>query len=185
MHPLIILLLSIAVFVGVFGSLYLIYIGFSKNQHNKQVKEHVAVIQEETTSASRQKLANKMDDSFTNRIIIPLAQALSERIEEVIPTSGQSFIRKKLVHAGYSKPAHLKTFIGIQAMLTFGPALLIFLYFLAHKISLQVALISIPIGSFIGFAFPLLWLIDNTSKRQLSIHPILKKNYINIAMILI
>jgi tight adherence protein C len=140
---------------------------YNQGQAKAGLKERFETFKARTGTVSRHKV---MQQSFSERAIIPLAQQVYENIQKYVPTSSQSWMRSKLVHAGYQKPHYLRTFIGIQCLLS----VTMFMAFLTYSLlvtDLNLALI-LTISCFfggLGFMFPLLWLIQQAGKRKLQI----------------
>jgi len=112
----------------------------------------------------------KPTDSFQNRVLFPLAQALVETLGPLIPLGSQSLIATKLVQAGYPAPHLPKVFLGIQLLL--GAGFFGFLFMmttLSGRAPFMVGLIASSFFGLMGVAFPLLWLIQQAQKRQDSI----------------
>ncbi len=158
--------------VLIFLTLSMAVVGIIKSQNESQVKARVSNLNAAGTAASsvlsgRQK---KLDDNFTQRVMIPFAQLLSDKIQLIIPMSGKSWIRQKLIQAGYMKPQYVRTFMGVHAISTMLPlGFMLFLMLVTHNISGLVAFLLIIFFTGMGFAFPLLWLIQQAQKRQDSI----------------
>jgi tight adherence protein C len=155
--------------VFVFATLAMLAVGLIKTQSESQVKARVSSLQTSAPGALTGR-AKKLDDSFTQRVIIPFAQALSDKIQTLIPLSGKSWIRQKLTQAGYTKPQYIKTFMGVHAITTFGAVFFVlFLMLVSHSVSGIVAVMLLICFGGMGFALPLLWLIQQAQKRQDSI----------------
>lgn len=159
------------IFLGlmIFMTLALLAFGILQTQSSQQIQARVSELQD-SPSGVRHGRNQKLNDSFTERIIIPFAQGLSDRIQTIVPMSGKSWIRLKLIHAGFSKPQHLKTFIGVHTIATMGPVLFIlFLMLVTRSVAPTTAVLLVVGMGGMGFALPLLWLIQQATKRQDSI----------------
>jgi tight adherence protein C len=179
------ILVAIIIFVVIFGCLFLCYMGFKQISQENKVKNRVEEIEKDadgnfTFASSYQPETetrkNELSDSFQNRILVPLALSLSDFVQKLIPTNGKSFIRLKLVHAGYPKPQHFKTFMGVQLMVLVLPIAFALLLTVTGRMppmvansSLLTGLIAIPAAAGMGILFPMMWLVDNAAKRQKSI----------------
>lgn len=160
------LLLGLLVFI----TLGMLGFGIARSKSEDQVKARVNVINAATSATSPVGRQKKLDDSFTQRVIIPFAQSLSDKVQAIIPVSGKSWIRQKLVQAGYTKPQYIKTFMGIHCLSALGPSLFVlFLLLVTQSVSLGIALFLIALFSGMGFALPILWLVQQATKRQDSI----------------
>lgn len=168
--PIMVILVAILIFV----TLGLLVFGVLQAQSQKQVMERVSGVDAATGAVSSAVLSGgrkrQLNDSFTQRIVIPFAQNLSDKIQTVIPLSGKSWIRQKLVQAGYGKPQHLKTFIGVHCLSTFMlPGMMLGLLLLLQSTSLGTATMVVVLFGAMGFAMPIVWLIQQATKRQDSI----------------
>jgi len=155
----------------VFLTLSMLVVGITKSRSDKQIMDRVSKIDSDVPVASAlSKNTAKFDDSFTQRILIPFAQHLSDKIQALIPLSGKSWVRQKLIQAGYTKPQQFKTFLGIHCITTVGPVLFVlFLILVAHSVSGPIAMLLFLVFGGMGFGLPLLWLIQQSQKRQDSI----------------
>lgn len=164
-------MLIVLVAVLVFVTLSLAVLAYQQLAGQKLMQARVtqldsAVAMPVLTSGRRKNL----EDSFTNRVIIPFAQLLSDKIQALVPMSGKSWIRQKLVQAGYTKPQHLRTFIGVHALSTALPtAFVLFLLLVAQSVTPGMAFMMIALLGGMGFGLPVVWLIQQATKRQDSI----------------
>jgi tight adherence protein C len=130
----------------------------------------VSVLNTTSASSSLQGRQKKLDDSFAQRVIIPLAQGLSDKIQFVVPVTGKSWIRQKLVQAGYTKPQYIRTFMGVHTLSSLTPiGFILFMLLVTQSVSVPMAIMLIMLFGGMGFVMPLLWLIQQASKRQDSI----------------
>lgn len=157
----------------IFATLSFAVVGWQMSRSQKQIQERVATL--ESTSSSQAAVmpsqrGGKLNDSFAQRVIFPLAQQISDKIQALIPTSGKSWIRKKAIQAGYTKPQFVKVFIGIHCMTTILPvAFFLFLILVKGSVSGMLAIVLVVFSGLIGFVFPLLWLFQQAGKRSDSI----------------
>lgn len=160
----------LALGIMVFGTLLLLAFGIIRAQNEGQVKARVTDLSRDVALASTPGRPSKFDDSFTQRIIIPIAQWVSDKIQTIVPLSGKSWIRQKLVQAGYHKPQHFRTFMGVHTLSTCLPiGFILFLLLVTHSVSGMSAFLLLIFFGGMGLAFPMLWLIQQASKRQDSI----------------
>lgn len=162
----------ILVGILIFLTLSLIVGGLIYKQSEKQVKARVENLDMDAsaTPVLKSDRAKKMEDSFTHRVLFPFAQTLSEKIQFIVPITGKSWINQKLIQAGYLKPHYFKIFLGIHALLTIGPPLFfLFLIMVRGTLTGAAAFMLVVMSAVIGFALPLLWLIQQAQKRQDSI----------------
>ncbi len=157
----------------VFATLSFGAVGWQMSRSQKQIQERVATL-ESTSSAQVSVMPSqrggKLNDSFAQRVIFPLAQQISDKIQALIPLSGKSWIRKKAVQAGYTKPQFVKVFIGVHCMMTILPvAFFLFLILVKGSMSGILPIILVLFSGLVGFVFPLLWLFQQAGKRTDSI----------------
>lgn len=154
----------------VFLTLGLLAYGVIQAKSESQVKARVSTLNPGAAPSALQGRQKKLDDSFTQRVVIPFAQLLSEKIQVIIPVSGKSWIRQKLTQAGYTKPQYVKTFMGVHCLSTLGPTLFVlFLMLVSQSISGAIAVFLLLFMGGMGFIFPVLWLVQQAQKRQDSI----------------
>ncbi len=157
--------------IMVFFTMAMLAFGVMRAKSENQVKARVSTLHDGTPVTKvlhgRQK---GMEDNFTQRVIIPFAQNLSDKIQTIVPVSGKSWIRQKLIQAGYTKPQHIKTFMGVHCISTVAPILFIlFLTIVTGSVTGVVAILMFIMFGAMGFGLPILWLIQQASKRQDSI----------------
>ncbi len=155
----------------IFFTLAMAAFGVIQSKNESQVKARVSNLNPGAAPSKaltgRQK---NFDDSFTQRVIIPFAQNLSDKIQTLIPLSGKSWIRMKLMQAGYLRPQYQRTFMGVHCITTVAPLLFVaFLVLITHSVSGLVATLLFVMFGGMGFFMPILWLIQQASKRQNSI----------------
>lgn len=154
----------------VFLTLGMAAFGIIRTQSENQVKARVSSLNASPSNTVLHGRKKDLNDSFTQRVVIPLAQNISDKIQTLIPLSGKSWIRQKLVEAGYSKPQYVKTFMGVHCLSTLVPSgFILFLLLVTQSVSGVVGILLLLMFGGMGFAFPLLWLIQQATKRQDSI----------------
>ena len=163
MEILIVIVLVVAT-VGV-----LIY-GMKSIKEENQVSERIGGLAESRDKKTPLLRQKAMQTSFTERVLFPIAHSVYDKIQQVIPLSSRSWVRSKLIQAGYFKAHYQKVFFGIQLLAT----TLMFVFFLgvvsfAGKIPPGIGLLVALVFGFLGFCFPMLWLIQQAQKRQKSI----------------
>ena len=108
-----------------------------------------------------------LEKSFNERVLFPLAQQVSDTMQGILPLGADSWVRAKLMQAGYTKPHLPKVFLGIQLLCTtliVGFILTITLFF--GQMPLMASLIFAGIFGAAGYGLPILWLIQQAQKRQ-------------------
>lgn len=140
--------------------------GIRSNKEEEKLQERISSLsQRETKKHTLRK--KQLESSFQNRVLFPFAQMIFDRTQAFIPLSSKSWVKSKLVQAGYQKPHYQKVFLGIQLLCTivlFG-ALLGFTA-LFGKISGIAGLVVACVFGLIGYGMPMLWLLQQAKKRQ-------------------
>lgn len=154
------------------GTVGLFVAGLQANKATAQVEERISTLGRREEAGVKKVLTRQkqMEKSFNERVLFPVAQRIFEKTQEFIPLSSKSWVRAKLIQAGYQKPHYQKTFLGIQ-LLCVGVVFGFFLTFtmLFGKVGMGIG-IAMSLGfGMIGYAFPMLWLWQKASKRQESI----------------
>ncbi|MBY0404287.1 MAG: type II secretion system F family protein, partial [Cyanobacteria bacterium] len=108
--------------------------------------------------------------SFSERVFFPIAQFIFEKGQAIIPLNSKSWVRSKLIQAGYLKPHFQKVFLGIQ-MITTAVLFLFFvgIFSLFPNVSPVTGFIISCFFALAGYGFPMLWLIQQAQKRQMGI----------------
>lgn len=115
-------------------------------------------------SARRKK---NMEESFSRRVLVPLAQRIFDMTQRFIPLSNKSWVTTKLIHAGYQKSHHPKVFLGIQLLGTVVVFSVLFLFTLLFgKVPGPIGFLVSAFFSVCGYFLPMLWLKQEAQKRQ-------------------
>jgi tight adherence protein C len=109
----------------------------------------------------------QLESSFEERVLFPLAQMVFERTQSFIPLSSKSWVKTKLIQAGFQKPHYPKVFLGIQLLCT------VVLFSAMFSFSALFGKAGGAMGLFVGLVFgaagyglPMLWLVQQAQKRQ-------------------
>jgi tight adherence protein C len=158
----------IALILLVLAVIFLV-IGLKANQEDGQVQERISALSRRETKkhAIRKK---QLESSFQSRVLFPLAQLVFDKTQAIIPLSSKSWVKTKLIQAGYQKPHYQKVFLGIQLTCTvvlFG--MLAGFIALFGKVPGIVGLIIALVFGLAGYGLPMLWLLQQAQKRQESI----------------
>lgn len=126
--------------------------------------------QRERKTAKPTSRSKQLENSFNQRVVFPLAQFIFDRTQAIIPLSSKSWVRSKLIQAGYQKPHYPKVFLGIQLLCT----VVLFCAFLGltalvGKVSGMVGLIIAVVFGLAGYVLPMGWLLQQAQKRQSAI----------------
>ncbi len=148
-----------------------LYFGVKANKDDQQVQERITELSRRETQQKRVVLRKKqLESSFNERVLFPLAQNVFDRFQAIIPLSSRSWVKTKLVQAGYTKPHYQKVFLGIQLLTTvvlFG-ALFTFTA-LFGKINGMLGFVIACVFGMFGYGLPLAWLYQQAQRRQESI----------------
>jgi tight adherence protein C len=108
--------------------------------------------------------------AFQERILFPFAQKVFNLLQAFVPINSESWLRTKLVHAGFQRPHHIKVFIGIQCLLS-ASLFVCFLFYGAvfGKAHFIIGIMASVFFAMLGFGLPMLWLIQQAKNRQRAI----------------
>lgn len=139
---------------------------------NKTVAERVSRLSASAAPVEAGKLLRhkSLEKSFTERVVFPFAQQIFDSTQAIIPLGNKSFVRAKLIQAGYTKAHYPKIFLGIQLLL----CLVIFGFLMAvitlvGKVPMILGLLIAVVFASAGYGLPLVWLMQQAGKRQDSI----------------
>jgi tight adherence protein C len=145
--------------------------GVKANKQDEQLQSRLSDLSQRENApkkhTSRQK---QLENSFNDRVIFPFAQMIFDRCQAVIPLTSKSWVRLKLIQAGYQKPHYQKVFLGIQLLCTvvLFAALLGFTAIFG-KVPPAIGIVIAVVFSLAGYGLPMLWLLQQAQKRQDSI----------------
>ncbi|MEM0951328.1 MAG: type II secretion system F family protein [Cyanobacteria bacterium P01_H01_bin.74] len=151
------------------GSLALLFFGLQSNKTENQVEDRLQQLSRSSAkkATTREK---QLESSFEHRVLFPLAQMIFERTQAIIPLSSKSWVKTKLIQAGFQKPHYLKVFLGIQLLTSTVLFGMIFSFTaLFGKVSGVLGIIIAGFFGLAGYGFPMIWLIQQAQKRQQSI----------------
>ncbi len=147
----------------------LLMVGMKFNKEDEQVQERISELsQRETKKHSNRK--KQLESSFESRVLFPFAQMIFDKIQAFIPLSSKSWVKTKLIQAGYQKPHYQKVFLGIQFLCTvvlFGVLFSFIAIF--GKVNGMLGLVIAAVFGLAGYGLPMLWLMQQAQKRQDSI----------------
>ncbi len=145
-------------------------IGVKANKDDEKVHSRISELSQRETQKKHTVRKKQLESSFNDRIIFPIAQKVFDTTQAIIPLNSKSFVKAKLIQAGYQKPHYQKVFLGIQLLCTvvLFCALLSFTM-LFGKFSGLIGFIIAAVFGLAGYGLPLLWLIQQAQKRQESI----------------
>ncbi|WMU93216.1 hypothetical protein EMOOHJMP_00021 [Microcystis phage MaAM05] len=152
--------------VCLLGTAIFLILGLKANKEDEQVQARINSLSQRETKKQTSR-AKQLENSFSHRVIFPLAQLVFDNTQAIIPLSSKSWVKSKLIQAGYQKPHYQKTFLGIQLLCT------VILFGLFFSLISLVGNFSGTIGFSVALAFglagyglPMLWLTQQAQKRQ-------------------
>ncbi|WP_373532091.1 type II secretion system F family protein [Vampirovibrio sp.] len=156
----------ILILLCLLGTIAFLLMGIKANQEDEQVQARISALSRRETKkhTSRQK---QLENSFSHRVLFPFAQMIFDKTQSIIPLSSKSWVKSKLIQAGYQKARYQKVFLGIQLLCTvvlFG--VFFSLISMVGKFSGGVGVaVAIAFG-LAGYGIPMLWLTQQAQKRQ-------------------
>lgn len=145
-------------------------IGLATSKESNAVQERISSLAADNTKKSPILRQKALHGSFTERVIFPFAQNIFDKTQRLIPLGNKSWVRAKLIQAGYLKNHYQKVFFGIQLLTTavmFGFMLTITA--LSGSVPAVTGLVIAGIFGLIGYGLPVLWLWQQAQKRQMGI----------------
>jgi tight adherence protein C len=156
--------------IGIVATLIFLVVGLKANKEDGQVQERISELSRNENTKKHTARKKQLESSFNSRVIFPFAQMIFDKTQAIIPLSSKSWVKTKLTQAGYHKAHYQKVFLGIQLLCTAA----IFGFLLS--ITTLFGKVPGPIGFFIsvvfgiaGYGLPMLWLLQQSQKRQESI----------------
>ncbi|MDX2084460.1 MAG: type II secretion system F family protein [Candidatus Melainabacteria bacterium] len=156
-------------------ALLMLLMGIKSGQTEKQqVQQRISTLATPTArGVSQHKIFRQTaleEQNFNERVLFPFAQKVFEHAQAIIPTTSKSWVRTKLIQAGYYKQHYPQIFLGIQLLLT----LVIFTFMITlstlfGKVNWIVGMVISGVFAMAGVGLPMLWLVQQTKRRQESI----------------
>lgn len=143
-------------------------IGVKANKEDEKVQSRITELSQRSNSPKKTLMRNKqLESSFEQRVLFPLAQMIFDRTQSIIPLSSKSWVKSKLVQAGFQKPHYPKIFLGIQLLCT------VVLFCAMLSFTALFGKVNGPMGFIIavtfgvaGYVLPMAWLMQQAQKRQ-------------------
>lgn len=155
--------------LGIGSAALFLVLGLQSGKEDDVLQKRLSDLTQDTPKL-RHTRKRQLESSFNTRVIFPLAQLIFDKTQAIIPLSSKSWVKTKLIQAGYHKPHYPKIFLGIQLLstvLVFG--FLLGMTALSSKMSGHVGFVISLIFGFAGYGLPMLWLVQQAQKRQESI----------------
>jgi tight adherence protein C len=141
--------------------------GVKANQEDEKVQSRITELSRRSQPKKAMMRKKQLESSFEERVLFPLAQMVFERTQSFIPLSSKSWVKTKLIQAGFQKPHYPKVFLGIQLLCT------VVLFSAMFSFSALFGKAGGAMGLFVGLVFgaagyglPMLWLVQQAQKRQ-------------------
>lgn len=109
-----------------------------------------------------------MEGTFTQRIVLPLANKLFQQCKSILPLSEDAWAVKKLIHAGHTQSKHVQVFYGVQLLAILVGAIALPAYgllVLRLPFGFPILLLGLT-GAFVGLYIPILVLSTKARRRQ-------------------
>ncbi len=156
------------------GTVVMVILGIKSSKEDNVIQERIKTIHASSAASAidpkKQMRKKQLESSFQQRVLFPVATQIFEKCQQVIPLSSKSLVSAKLIQAGYQKPHYPRIFLGIQLIFTavlFGFMLVFTTLF--GKFGGPTGLMISGGFALVGYGLPLIWLIQQASKRQESI----------------
>lgn len=144
--------------------------GVKANKEDEKVQSRINDLSQRDTKKKHTARKKQLESSFQERVLFPFAQMIFDKTQSVIPLSSKSWVKTKLVQAGFQKSHYPKIFLGIQLLSTtiiFG-AMFSFMAIFGKVNGALGFMIALFFGS-AGYVMPMMWLMQQAQKRQESI----------------
>ena len=142
----------------------------SGKAEQQKVQEHITSLNRPEEKKPQLIRKKQMENSFVQRVLLPFSKTVFDKTQEFIPLTNKSWVRAKLIQAGYQKPYHQQYFLGIQILSTVVLFGFVFsLAMLTNKFGTGVSVTVGIIAGVVGYGFPMIWLYQEADKRRLSI----------------
>lgn len=164
-------MVSIALITCFIITAVLIVLGIKASKDEQKIEDRITSLSRSSEPKKGNLIRKKeLDKSFNDRVLLPFAALVFDKTQEFIPLGNKSWVRAKLIQAGYQKPQYQKYFLGIQLLCTvlfFGFILTVTSLF--GKIGAGTGIMIAAVFGAAGYGMPLLWLHTEAKKRQTSI----------------
>lgn len=141
--------------------------GVKSNQEDEKLQSRLSELSRRGQPKKAVMRKKQLESSFEERVLFPFAQMVFDRTQSIIPLSSKSWVKTKLIQAGYQKPHYPKIFLGIQLLCTVVLfAAMTGFTALFGKVNGAMGLIVGVIFGLAGYGLPMLWLTQQAQKRQ-------------------
>lgn len=145
-------------------------IGVKANKEDEKVQERISELSQRENQKKHTIRKKQLESSFSERVIFPFAQMIFDRTQAIIPLNSKSWVKAKLIQAGYQKPHYQKVFLGIQLLCTVVLFCAMFSFTaLFGQVGGMLGFIIAGFFALAGYGLPMLWLLQQAGKRQDSI----------------
>jgi tight adherence protein C len=144
--------------------------GVKANKEDEQVQSRISELSRREGQKKHQMRQKQLESSFNERVLFPMTQMIFDKFQAVIPLTSKSWVRTKLIQAGYQKPHYQKVFLGTQLLCTVVLFCALFaITALFGKVSGVLGLVIAGFFALAGYGLPMAWLMQQAQKRQESI----------------
>lgn len=163
--------MDVLIIIGcVLGTIVMFAVGMILSKEETQVQERISTLTQQSDKNSPLMRQKVMQGSFSERVLFPFAQSIFDKTQSVIPLGSKSWVRTKLIQAGYMKPHYQKVFFGIQILAT----CILFGFFvgistLIENVPPMLGLMAALFFGGVGYGMPMAWLLQQAQKRQTGI----------------
>jgi len=106
------------------------------------------------------------EEPFSERVLMPASRALMRRLTNVLPAALIGRTRGWLLAADSEMQVSVVFTIAVVSALIYPVALIVLMVALMGRVPGGVALLAVPLGGLLGFAFPLMVLRSRAAQRQ-------------------
>lgn len=141
--------------------------GVKANEEDGKVQTRINDLSRKDTSKKASTRQKQLENSFQERILFPFAQMIFDRTQSIIPLNSKSWVKLKLIQAGYQKSHYPKIFLGIQLLCT----VVLFCAFFSFtalfgKVNGALGFTIAIFFGIAGYVLPMMWLMQQAQKRQ-------------------
>lgn len=142
-------------------------LGVKANKEDEKVQSRITELSHRSHAKKPMMRKKQLESSFEQRVLFPFAQMVFDRTQSIIPLSSKSWVKTKLIQAGFQKPHYPKIFLGIQLLCTvvLFSAMFSFSALFGKAGGAMGLIVGLVFGA-AGYGLPMLWLVQKAQKRQ-------------------
>jgi tight adherence protein C len=151
-------------------SVWLFITGMKSSAEDRQVQSRIQTLARPEDKQKYVLREKALESSFNERVLFPIAQRIFDKFQAIIPLSSKSWVKTKLIQAGYQKPHYPKIFLGIQLLTTLAMfGMLTTINTLFGRFPGVLGFVIAFFFGVAGYILPMIWLMQQAKKRQESI----------------